>query len=252
MGQVGLIYIIWIINRIFQIWYTWCHAMASWQMCWHRANTFVLVFRIVNTSGCAGFASTTGMLWLSFGWLLVWVVFLPLLNWNPWLKTTQVLSGAYHVHAHISIYLCIWCTTAAVWLCSYTAVPISLLGALQFMWTTHERQWNGRRGLCGTWKALGTSWVSSVVVASSKERALSFLLIDSEQNGWVVSSCHPWVWMQWQTRFWGRRSLCSTWEVLGTTCNIFTLLSRFSLIAIELEPDVLINGVLNDSCDGLW
>ena len=37
-----------------------------------------------------------------------------------------------------------------------------------------------------------------------------------------------------------------------STCNSFTLLSRFSLITIELEPDVLINGVLNDSCDGLW
>ena len=34
-------------------------------------------------------------------------------------------------------------------------------------------------------------------------------------------------------------------------CNSFTLLSRFSLITIELEPDVLINGVLNDSCDSL-
>ena len=74
--------------------------MASWQMCWHRANTFVLVFRIVNTSGHAGFASTTGLLWLSFEWLLVWVVFLPLLNRNPWLRTTQVLSGAYHAHTH--------------------------------------------------------------------------------------------------------------------------------------------------------
>ena len=45
--------------------------MASWQMCWHRANTFVLVFGIMNTSGCAGFTSTTGLLWLWFGWLLV-------------------------------------------------------------------------------------------------------------------------------------------------------------------------------------
>ena len=35
-------------------------------------------------------------------------------------------------------------------------------------------------------------------------------------------------------------------------CNIFTLLSKFSLITIELEPDVLINGILYDSCDGLW
>ena len=34
-------------------------------------------------------------------------------------------------------------------------------------------------------------------------------------------------------------------------CNVFTLLSRFSLITIKLEPDVLINGVLYDSCDGL-
>ena len=134
-----------------------CHAMASWQMCQHRANTFVLVFRIVNTSGHAGFASTTGLLWLSFGWLLVWVVFLPLLNQNPWLRTTQVLYSMYHVCTHMSIYLCTWCTTAAVWLCGYTAVPPSLLGALQFVWKTHERQWNDRCGLCSTWKALGTS-----------------------------------------------------------------------------------------------
>ena len=36
-------------------------------------------------------------------------------------------------------------------------------------------------------------------------------------------------------------------------CNIFTLLSRFSLITIELEPDILyINGVPNDNCDALW
>ena len=35
-------------------------------------------------------------------------------------------------------------------------------------------------------------------------------------------------------------------------CKIFTLLSRFSLITIELEPDIFdIKGVLNDSCDGL-
>ena len=39
--------------------------------------------------------------------------------------------------------------------------------------------------------------------------------------------------------------------LMQAICNIFTLLSRFSLITIELEPDVLINGVLNDSCDGL-
>ena len=38
---------------------------------------------------------------------------------------------------------------------------------------------------------------------------------------------------------------------LEMVCNIFTLLSKFSLITIELEPDVLINGVLYDSCDGL-
>ena len=86
--------------------------MASWQMCRHRADTFVLVFRIVNTSGCAG------LLWLSFGWLLVWVVFLPLLNRDLWLRTTQVLSGAYHVHTHVSIYCAPgtqqqWCSFAA-------------------------------------------------------------------------------------------------------------------------------------------
>ena len=32
---------------------------------------------------------------------------------------------------------------------------------------------------------------------------------------------------------------------------VFTLLSKFSLITIELVPDVLINGVLYDSCDSL-
>ena len=35
-------------------------------------------------------------------------------------------------------------------------------------------------------------------------------------------------------------------------CKVFTLLSMFSLITIELEPDILyIKGVLNDSCDVL-
>ena len=35
-------------------------------------------------------------------------------------------------------------------------------------------------------------------------------------------------------------------------CKVFTLLSSFSLITIELEPDILyIKGALNDSCDGL-
>ena len=63
----------------------------------------------MNTSGHAGFASTTGLLWL-----LVWVVFLSIFNQNPWLRTTQVLSGAYHVHMHMSIYLCTWYTTAVV------------------------------------------------------------------------------------------------------------------------------------------
>ena len=101
--------------------------MASWQMCWHRANTFVLVFGIVNTSGCTGFASPTGLLWLLFGWLLVWVgVGLggvsPPFNRNPWLRTTQVLSGAYHVHTHMSIYCAPgtqqqWCSFAATQRC---------------------------------------------------------------------------------------------------------------------------------------
>ena len=118
----------------------------------------------------------------------------PPFNWNPLLRTTQVLSSAYHVHMHMSIYLCTWCTTAAVWLCSYTVVPPSLLGALQFVWTTHERQCNGRHGLCGAWQALGTSWVSPVVVACCLEWALSFLLIISEWNGQVVPRCHTWVW----------------------------------------------------------
>ena len=40
---------------------------------------------------------------------------------------------------------------------------------------------------------------------------------------------------------------CAVWM-----CKVFTLLSRFSLITIELEPDILyIEGVLNDSCDVL-
>ena len=43
------------------------------------------------------------------------------------------------------------------------------------------------------------------------------------------------------------------WNCQGMTCfvRVFTLLSKFSLITIELKPDVLINGVLYDSCDGL-
>ena len=49
--------------------------MASRQMCQHRADTFVLVFGIMNSSGHAGSASTTGLLWLLFG-----VVFLPFLT----------------------------------------------------------------------------------------------------------------------------------------------------------------------------
>ena len=69
MDQIILMYIRWIVNLISQIWCAWCHAMASWQMCQHRADTFVPVFRIMNISGHAGFASTTGLLWL-----LVWVV----------------------------------------------------------------------------------------------------------------------------------------------------------------------------------
>ena len=41
---------------------------------------------------------------------------------------------------------------------------------------------------------------------------------------------------------------------VGQLCcsKVFTLLSMFSLITIELEPDIFyIKGVLNDSCDGL-
>ena len=39
---------------------------------------------------------------------------------------------------------------------------------------------------------------------------------------------------------------------LELMCKIFTLLSRFLLITVELEPDIFdIKGVLNDSCDGL-
>ena len=79
MGQVVLIYIRWIINLISQIWYTWCHAMASWQMCQLCANTFVLVFGIMNTSGRAG--SVVVVVWVVVGGLvLVWVVFLLLLT----------------------------------------------------------------------------------------------------------------------------------------------------------------------------
>ena len=45
--------------------------------------------------------------------------------------------------------------------------------------------------------------------------------------------------------------LISNRGVLGS-CKVFTLLSMFSLITIELEPDIFyIKGVLNDSCDGL-
>ena len=44
------------------------------------------------------------------------------------------------------------------------------------------------------------------------------------------------------------------WQSIGLDfmCKGFTLLSMFSLITIELEPDIFyIKGVLNDSCDGL-
>ena len=118
MDQVILMYITQIVNQISQIWCAWCHAMASWQMCQHRADTFVLVFEIMNTSGCAGFTSTTGLLWL-----LVWMVFLPLFNPNPWLRTTQVFSGAYHVHTHTWASICApgtqqqQCSFAATWWC---------------------------------------------------------------------------------------------------------------------------------------
>ena len=41
-------------------------------------------------------------------------------------------------------------------------------------------------------------------------------------------------------------------QLTGEVCKVFTLLSRFSLITIELEPDILyIEGVLNDNCDVL-
>ena len=55
-------------------------------------------------------------------------------------------------------------------------------------------------------------------------------------------------------RFWEMFNAPGTYDILTDNqykCNIFTLLSKFSLITIELEPDVLINGVLYDSCDGL-
>ena len=82
----------------------WHHG-RSWQKCQHRADTFVLVFRIVNTSGHTGFPSTTGLLWLLFGWLLVWVVFLPLLNHKPMVENN---SGALQ---------CIPCANAHEYLC---------------------------------------------------------------------------------------------------------------------------------------
>ena len=54
--------------------------------------------------------------------VVIWVVFLPLLNRNPQLRTTQVLSGAYHVHTHVSIYCAPgtqqqWCSFAATQQC---------------------------------------------------------------------------------------------------------------------------------------
>ena len=48
--------------------------------------------------------------------------------------------------------------------------------------------------------------------------------------------------------------LCRFFSCTGSSkkCKVFTLLPSFSLITIELEPDILyIKGVLNDSCDGL-
>ena len=88
--------------------------MASWQLCRHRADRFVLVFRIVNTSGC----DLGGCWWVGVGLGGV----SPPFNQNPQLRTTQVLSGVYHVHTHMSIYCAPgtqqqWCSFAATQQC---------------------------------------------------------------------------------------------------------------------------------------
>ena len=66
--------------------------MASWQMCRHRANTFVLVFGIMNTTllVCCG----CGLGGVS-----------PPFNQNPQLRTTQVLSSVYHAHEYLFVHL---------------------------------------------------------------------------------------------------------------------------------------------------
>ena len=75
-------------------------------MCRHRANTFVLVFGIMNTSGRAG--SVVVVVWVVVGGLvLVWVVFLPLLL-KPMVENN---SGALqcvpcaHAHEYLFVHL---------------------------------------------------------------------------------------------------------------------------------------------------
>ena len=54
------------------------------------------------------------------------------------------------------------------------------------------------------------------------------------------------------TTYHSLRTLTDPREPQHYICKVVTLLSRFSLITIELEPDILyIKGVLNDNCDGL-
>ena len=73
-------------------------------MCRHRADTFVLVFRIVNTSGCAGFTSTPALVWVVLGLGGVSPPFEP----KPMIENN---SGALrcilcaHAHGYLVVYL---------------------------------------------------------------------------------------------------------------------------------------------------
>ena len=108
MGQVVPIYIRQISNLISQIWYAWCHAMASWQLCRHRANRFVLVFRIVNTSSHC----RLGGCW--FGWC-----FSPF--WTETHSWEQLRCSEVHTMC-IHMWVCIYCVpgTQQQW-CSFAA-----------------------------------------------------------------------------------------------------------------------------------
>ena len=94
--------------------------MASWEMCQHRAGTSVLVFGIRNTSGCAGFASTPGLLWvvIDLGGVSPPFEMKPMVENN--LDALRCIPCK-----QMSIYLCTLYATVVVQLCSYMEGPLS-------------------------------------------------------------------------------------------------------------------------------